>query len=95
MIAIQYALILAILLLGRPSHAMSVTTLVDTVEIRMAEIIASYATQLRSSFKIPQFLLLQIHMCNRQTFRLANALMELSLMIRNSVTHATRDALCA
>jgi len=73
---------------------MSVTIHVDTVEIRMAEIIASCAIQLHSSFKIPQLLLQPTHMYNLQTFRLVNVLMVLSLMIRNSVTHATRDALC-
>jgi hypothetical protein len=93
LIAILYALILAILLLVPPSHAMSVTTLVDTAEILMAETIVSCAIQRQSLFKIPQLLLPQIHLHNLQTFKLANVLMELSLMIRNSATLATRDVL--
>jgi hypothetical protein len=72
---------------------MSVTTLVDTVEIPMAETIVSYAIQQHSSSKIPQLLLPQIHLHNLQTFKLANVLMELSLMIRNSATLVTRDVL--
>jgi hypothetical protein len=72
---------------------MSATTLVDTVEILMVETIVSYAIQLHSSFKIPLLLLPQIHLHNLQTFKLANVLMELLLMIRNSATLATRDVL--
>jgi len=74
---------------------MSATTLVDTVEIQMAEIIASCAIQRHSSFKIPQLLLQQIHLHNLQTFKHANVPMELLLMIRNSVTLAIRDVLYA
>jgi hypothetical protein len=72
---------------------MSATTLVDTVEILMAETIVSFAIQQHSSSKIPQLLLRQIHLHNLQTFKLANVLMELLLMIRNSATLATRDVL--
>jgi hypothetical protein len=74
---------------------MSATTLVDTAEILMAETIVSYAIQQHSSSKIPQLLLLQIHLHNLQTFKLANALMGRSLMIRNSATLVTRDVLYA
>jgi hypothetical protein len=73
---------------------MSATTLVDTAEILMAETIVSYAIQQHSSSKIPQWLLPQIHLHNLQIFKLANVLMGLLLMIRNSVTLATRDVQC-